>query len=59
MLEEPRKDSQLVPTRFVLAGPNACGKSTLTATGLLEGIKTIDPDAIARNADEAHEPASS
>ena len=39
-----------MPTLFVLAGPNGCGKSTLTATGLFEGTETIDADAIARNA---------
>ena len=40
-----------MPTLFVLAGPNGCGKSSLTATGLFESIETIDPDAIARNAE--------
>lgn len=48
-----------MPTLLVLAGLNGYGKSTLTATGLCEGIETIDPDAIARNADSAHETTSS
>ena len=36
-------------TLFVVAGPNGCGKSTLTRTAWLRGVEIIDPDAIARN----------
>lgn len=35
------------PTLVVVAGPNGCGKSTLTRTGGFWRIEIIDPDAIA------------
>ena len=34
-------------TLVVVAGPNGCGKSTLTRTPWFHGIEVIDPDAIA------------
>ena len=37
-----------MPTFFVVAGPNGCGKSTLTRTNWFRGVDVIDPDAIAR-----------
>ena len=37
-----------MPTLFVVAGPNGCGKSTLTRTNWFRGVDVIDPDAIAR-----------
>ena len=37
-----------MPTLFVVAGPNGCGKSTLTRTTWFRGVDVIDPDAIAR-----------
>ncbi len=37
-----------MPTLHVVAGPNGCGKSTLTRTSWLSGLDIIDPDAIAR-----------
>ena len=37
-----------MPTLFVVAGPNGCGKSTLTRTTWFRGVEVIDPDAIAR-----------
>lgn len=37
-----------MPTLFVVAGPNGCGKSTLTRTSGFNGIEVIDPDALAR-----------
>ena len=37
-----------MPTLYVIAGPNGCGKSTLTRTAWLSGLDIIDPDAIAR-----------
>ena len=37
-----------MPTLFVVAGPNGCGKSTLTRTTWFRRIEVIDPDAIAR-----------
>ena len=37
-----------MPTLFVVAGPNGCGKSTLTRTTWFTGVEVIDPDAIAR-----------
>ena len=36
-----------MPTLVVVAGPNGCGKSTLTRTPWFSGIEVIDPDAIA------------
>jgi len=36
-------------TLFVVAGPNGCGKSTLTRTTWFDSIEIIDPDALARN----------
>ena len=36
-----------MPTLHVVAGPNGCGKSTLTRTTWFRGIEVIDPDAIA------------
>ncbi len=38
-----------MPTLFVVAGPNGCGKSTLTRMSGFSGIDIIDPDAIARD----------
>lgn len=38
-----------MPTLFVVAGPNGCGKSTLTRTTWFRGVELIDPDAIARS----------
>ena len=37
-----------MPTLYVVAGPNGCGKSTLTRTAWLSDLDIIDPDAIAR-----------
>ena len=37
-----------MPTLYVIAGPNGCGKSTLTRTAWLSDLDIIDPDAIAR-----------
>lgn len=37
-----------MPTLYVIAGPNGCGKSTLTRTSGFTGVDIIDPDAIAR-----------
>ncbi len=37
-----------MPTLHVVAGPNGCGKSTLTRTSSFSGVEIIDPDAIAR-----------
>ena len=37
-----------MPTLFVVAGPNGCGKSSLTRTTWFTGVQVIDPDAIAR-----------
>ena len=39
-----------MPTLVVIAGPNGCGKSTLTRTRRFRDIEVIDPDAIARSA---------
>ena len=36
-----------MPTLFVVAGPNGCGKSTLTRTTWFSRIEVVDPDAIA------------
>ena len=38
-----------MPTLFVVAGPNGCGKSTLTRMSAFSGFDIIDPDAIARD----------
>ena len=38
-----------MPTLYVVAGPNGCGKSTLTRTTWFRGVEVIDPDAIARD----------
>ena len=38
-----------MPTLFVVAGPNGCGKSTLTRTTWFGRVEVIDPDAIARD----------
>ncbi len=40
-----------MPTLHVVAGPNGCGKSTLTRMNAFSGIDVIDPDAI-RKVDE-------
>ena len=37
------------PSLHVVAGPNWCGKSTLTRTSGFSGVDIIDPDAIARD----------
>ena len=37
-----------MPTLLVVAGPNGCGKSTLTRTTWFGDVDIIDPDAIAR-----------
>ena len=37
-----------MPTLLVVAGPNGCGKSTLTRMSVFRGLEIIDPDAIAR-----------
>lgn len=38
-----------MPTLYVVAGPNGCGKSTLTRTTWFSGVEVIDPDAIVRD----------
>ena len=38
-----------MPTLHVVAGPNGCGKSTLTRTTWFSGVEVIDPDAITRD----------
>lgn len=38
-----------MPTLLVVAGPNGCGKSTLTRTSGFRGLEIIDPDTIARS----------
>ena len=37
-----------MPTLYVVAGPNGCGKSTLTRMSGFSGFNVIDPDAIMR-----------
>ena len=37
-----------MPILVVVAGPNGCGKSTLTSMSGFRGLDIIDPDAIAR-----------
>ena len=43
-----------MPTLYVVAGPNGCGKSTLTRTTWFRGLEVIDPDAIARDTKAAN-----
>ena len=38
-----------MPSLLVVAGPNGCGKSTLTRTTWFGNVDIIDPDAIARS----------
>ena len=38
-----------MPTLLVVAGPNRCGKSTLTRTSGFSGFEVIDHDSIARS----------
>ena len=38
-----------MPTLLVVAGPNGCGKSTLTRTSGFNGLELIDPDTLAHN----------
>lgn len=38
-----------MPNLLVVAGPNGCGKSTLTRMSAFKGLEIIDPDAIARS----------
>ena len=42
-----------MPSLVVVAGPNGCGKSTLTQIGKIRDIEIIDPDAIARDMRDA------
>ena len=44
-----RPSPALRPTLFVVAGPNGCGKSTLTRMSGFGGLDIIDPDTIARD----------
>ena len=43
-----------MPTLHVVAGPNGCGKSTLTRTTWFRGIEVIDPDKLTRNMMAGH-----
>ncbi|MCY4228761.1 MAG: zeta toxin family protein [Gammaproteobacteria bacterium] len=43
-----------MPTLYVIAGPNGCGKSTLTRTEYFGNTLIIDPDAIARRQSDGH-----
>ena len=43
-----RSTPAVMPMLFFVAGPNGCGKSTLTRRSGYGGIDIIDPDAIAR-----------
>ncbi|MCY3597797.1 MAG: zeta toxin family protein [Rhodospirillales bacterium] len=38
-----------MPTLYVVAGPNGCGKSTLTRTTWFRGVEVMDPDALTRD----------
>lgn len=38
-----------MPRLYVVAGPNGCGKSTLTRTSHFSNTVIIDPDAIVRS----------
>ena len=44
-----RQARSAVPTLHVIAGPNGCGKSTLTRMRGFGSVEAIDPDAIARD----------
>ena len=55
MLKSPRPRLRLtrsvpttMPILLVVAGPNGCGRSTLTRMSIFRGLEIIDPDAIAR-----------
>ena len=43
-----------VPTLYVMAGPNGCGKSTLTRTTWFGDVDVIDPDAISQRLVSEH-----
>ncbi len=38
-----------MPTLYLVAGPNGCGKSALTRATWFRGAEMIDPDAVARS----------
>ena len=38
-----------MPTLHVVAGPNGCGKSTLTRTTWFRGVEVVDPDMLTRD----------